>query len=87
MLSWEPVRSQESIQSREDFVDFLHVLVKYLCENPESWENRDLASYLERLAAWVKVVDRVYRIHGEEIPEQLDWKFIGGLFLAAKTYE
>ena len=35
---------------------------------PEEWENRDLPSYLEAIAAWVDDMDGYYRNLGEDSP-------------------
>lgn len=76
-----------SIRSREDFVAFIKALVKDLRENPASWENSNLESYLEALGAWVEDMDGYYLNQGKHVPQQPDWKVIADMLMAAKMYE
>jgi hypothetical protein len=76
-----------SIQTREDFVAFLHGLGHSLRVQPGDWGNQTLESYLEALAAWVEACDGFYANRGERVPQNPDWKFFGEILLAAKVYE
>jgi hypothetical protein len=67
----------KAIRTRQDFVLFVDGLRRDLRENPESWENPDLDRFLEALGAWVN----------DSAPEEADWKLIGAILMAAKTYE
>lgn len=77
----------DHITTREDFVTFVRRLVNSLEENPADWENRDLRAFLEAMAAWVEDMDGYYENRGEPIPQQLDWKTLGQILLAARIYE
>ncbi len=76
-----------TIHSREDFVSFARGLLHNLRENPASWENRDLESYLDAIAAWVEDMDGYYENRGEPVPWQPNWRVLGQILLAAKFYE
>jgi hypothetical protein len=76
-----------AIDSRADFIEFVHALRRDFATNPESWENRDLDSFLEALAAWVEGMDGYYRNVGVAPPEQPTWKVLGDIFMAATMYE
>ena len=76
-----------SIRSREDFVDFVRALRIDLAEDPQSWVNRSLESFLEALGAWVEDMDGYYVNQGKPVPTQPDWKLIGNILMAAKVYE
>ena len=76
-----------SIRSREDFITFVHALCKDRNDNPQFWENNDLGSYLEALCGWVEDMDGYYTNQGKPAPQQPDWKVLGDILLAARTYE
>jgi hypothetical protein len=77
----------EKIQTRDDFVMFMHHLVQDLRTCPERWEHTSLDAYLAALAAWVQDMDGYYHNRGEESPQHLTWKHIGEILLAARIYE
>lgn len=86
----EPVTLEErvsQIHGREDFVRFVQTLSYDLHERPASWENGDLASFLEAMAAWVGDMDGYYRNRGEIPPDQPSWRTMAQSLLAAKVYE
>jgi len=80
-------KKTQPINSREDFVAFVYELSKSFRENPESWQNGNLGSYLEALAAWVEDMDGYYLNHGLAVPEKPDWSNVADMLLAAKIYE
>lgn len=77
----------EKIQTRDDFVIFIHHLVRDLRTCPEQWENTSLEAYLTAMAAWVQDMDGYYRNRGEQVPQHLTWKHVGEILLAARIYE
>jgi ClpX C4-type zinc finger len=89
----EPVTAQDlsafvhHIQSREMLAEFVLVLLYNLQNSPDEWAHRDLASYLDALAAWVGSMDGYYQNRGESVPDQPTWKTLGEILLAAKVYE
>jgi hypothetical protein len=50
------------------------------------WENVTLASYLEALAAWLKVYERAYENTGGAVPEDV-WDIMADAVRAATIYE
>jgi hypothetical protein len=73
--------------SREDFVQFARGLAEQFRLRPEEWENRDPASYLEAMAAWVEDMDGYYQNRGETVPSQPTWNTLRDILEAAKVYE
>jgi hypothetical protein len=73
--------------SREEFVALVRALVEDLRTQREEWENDDLESYLEALAAWTADLDGYCRSAERPLPEQPDWKLLGEMLLAARVYE
>ena len=80
-------KQSDAIQTREDFVAFVRQLSHDYEKNPEQWENDNLGTYLEALAAWVDDMDGYYQFHGEPMPTQPDWAMLGHILLAATIYE
>ena len=76
-----------SIGSREDFVAFVKAMSKDLRENPSTWENTNLESFLEALGSWVEDMDGYYINQGKPVPTQPDWKVAADMLMAARTYE
>lgn len=77
----------KKIQTRDEFVIFMHHLLQNLHERPEQWENASLEAYLEAVASWVQDMDGYYRNRGEKVPKHLTWHHLGEILLAAKIYE
>ncbi len=77
----------QAIQSRDYFVRFVRSLASTLDQAPEGWENGDLKSFLEAMAAWTEDMDGYYRDNGEPVPETPNWKILGEILSAAKVYE
>ena len=77
----------ESVASRTDLAEFIRDLVKDLGENPESWENRDLPSFLSALGAWVEDMEGYFKNKGEPVPPSPEWRHLAQMLLAAKIYE
>jgi hypothetical protein len=76
-----------SIRSRADFVAFVKALSKDFRDNPATWENASLESFLEALGAWVEDMDGYYINQGKPVPQQPDWKVAADMLMAAKMYE
>jgi hypothetical protein len=75
------------IQSRQEFLAFARTFLSSLRSRPEDWTNRDLASFLEAMTAWIEDMDGYYQSRGEPVPEQPTWKALGQVLLAARIYE
>ena len=60
---------------------------KDLRENPSTWENTNLESFLEALGSWVEDMDGYYINQGKPVPTQPDWKIAADMLMAATMYE
>lgn len=76
-----------SIDSRNDLASFVRMLRQDLHDNPASWENATLETFLAALAAWIEDMDGYYEGQGRPIPRHPEWKTVGDMLLAAKMYE
>jgi hypothetical protein len=79
--------SPENIATREDLVVFIQALVKESISVSKNWENEDLSSFLQAMAAWIEDMDGYYQNRGEPIPSQPSWKTLGEILKAATIYE
>ncbi len=77
----------ENIETREDLVKFIGVLANESSSSSKNWENDDLPSFLEAMAAWIEDMDGYYQNKGEPMPSQPSWKTIGEILKAATRYE
>jgi hypothetical protein len=76
----------EHISTKEDLARFVDLLRKDFLSDPDSWENADIASFLEALAAWLRDMDGYYEKLNQSI-EQPSWKIVAEILLAARIYE
>ncbi|MFD5521553.1 hypothetical protein [Streptomyces sp. NPDC127066] len=79
--------SPEHVDSREDLAIFVRSLQRSHAEDGSSWENPDLPSFLEALAAWIDDADGWYSNTGRELPASGDWTFFARALRAATIYE
>ncbi len=76
-----------SINSKEDFISFVELLIVDLKNNPDEWENKKLDSYLEAVASWTEDMDGYYQNNNLDIPQNVEWKVFANILIAAKMYE
>ncbi|MBZ3908191.1 MULTISPECIES: DUF7660 family protein [Streptomyces] len=79
--------SPDHVDSREDLVAFFRVLRRSHTEEGHSWENADLRSFLEALAAWIDDADGWYANVARDLPADGDWSFFAQALRAATNYE
>jgi hypothetical protein len=77
----------QTIEGKEDLVTFVRALASSLAQAPQEWENTDLRSYLDALAAWIDDMEGYYCQAGEPLPEQPTWSTIAEMLKAASVYE
>jgi hypothetical protein len=74
------------INSRDDLAKFVRALSKDHKNNPASWENHTIESYLEALSGWIEDMDGVYKNMNQSTPTSPDWKMIARMLRAASIY-
>ncbi|QLJ01771.1 hypothetical protein HZZ00_12530 [Streptomyces sp. NEAU-sy36] len=79
--------SPDHVASREDLAAFVRSLRRSHAEDGSFWENQDLPSFLEALAAWIDDADGWYGNTGRELPPGGDWTFFARALRAAAVYE
>jgi hypothetical protein len=75
------------VQTRADVIAFVRVLSEDLAKNRGSWENATLERFLAALASWLEDCDAYYQKQGRSAPEELSWRDLADLLMAAKIYE
>ena len=77
----------ENVRSKEDFINFIQELSNDFKSNIKSWENRSVDNYLEAIADWVEGMDNYYINMNKPVPQNIHWKVLADIFMAAKMYE
>lgn len=77
----------KKVNSRIEFVTFLQAFREDLKHNPEKWENGDLSSFLEAMAAWIEDMEGFYLNQNRPVPDQPTWNVLAEILLAARVYE
>jgi hypothetical protein len=76
----------DSVRSREDLAQFISQLHAQLLAG-STWENHNLASFLEALSAWINDSPGYFRNRGEPVPAEASWSYLAQALLAATAYE
>ncbi|GAB2876299.1 hypothetical protein ACCI51_13695 [Microbulbifer echini] len=79
--------SLQKIGSKSDFSEFVMDILDDYKENASNWENTDLESFLEAMAAWSKDMDGYYINLGRDVPQDVPWKIFAEIIYAARIYE
>jgi len=61
------------INSKDDFVNFVGLLVDDLKNNPDEWENKSLPAYLDAIARWTDDMEGYYLNNNIEMPRDINW--------------
>ncbi|GHD08597.1 hypothetical protein GCM10010334_62060 [Streptomyces finlayi] len=77
----------DEIQTREELATFVRGLREEFLRQGQEWENADLDTFLEALAAWIDDAEGSYRDFGKELPREGDWTFFAQSLRAATMYE
>ena len=74
----------ERVNSKDTLVAFINMMTD---DYSDKWQNTDLRSFLEALSGWIEDMEGYYKNNGMEVPQNINWRFMGEALLAAKTYE
>ncbi|MBJ7534910.1 hypothetical protein JDN40_12410 [Rhodomicrobium vannielii ATCC 17100] len=76
------------VASRRDFLSFMDILIQNRKKYPGEWDNNDLDSYLYGLAGFTQGMEGYFKNIGENVDaDQLTWRALALMLLAAKVYE
>ena len=76
-----------TVQTREDFIDFLTQLRIDYETDAHSWANTDIPSLLNAAAAWSHDSDRYYENMREYTAALSPWRLFADILMAARVYE
>ena len=77
----------ESLESKEDFVEFIRFLVLDYQRDNSKWENKDIDSYLSALADWTEEMDGYFAYRKIQLPDPITWKVFAHCLVGASMYE
>lgn len=76
-----------NINTKQDFLAFLELLIQDLRTKPGEWENNNLESYLGAVSSWTADMEGYFINNNLPVPEKVDWRTFGMILMAAKVYE
>lgn len=77
----------ESINTKNDFVNFLNFLLQHLKDHPEEWENTSLEDFLEAMQIWTISSDNYYMNWNLPEPSNVNWKAFADILCGASVQE
>lgn len=77
----------KTINTKEDFINFLEILLLDFKKNNNSWENKSIDTYLEGMQSWVEDMEGYYINNNLPIPENVNWQVFANILIAGKMYE
>jgi hypothetical protein len=77
----------DKIEDKQEFVQFVELLNQDLRENPNSWENITLGSYLEAISSWTEDMDGYYKNMNIDYTKLNQWQIFANILVASKVYE
>lgn len=81
------VERAHAVRTREDLAAFVDALAADHGSSPGTWENADLASYLEAMSGWVHDMDGYYANRGEDVSALTPWRIVADILMASRIYE
>jgi hypothetical protein len=79
--------STSGIHSKQQLATFVDTVLRDFVANGASWENQDLARFLDAFQAWLQDSDGYYANHQIPMSEQNPWRVVADALAAARIYE
>jgi hypothetical protein len=77
-----------TVQSREQLIDHLFRLLDDFDGAGNHWQNQDISTFLQAMAAWLKDCDGYYQNTGQPVDvEKASWQLFADALSAAAVYE
>jgi hypothetical protein len=78
----------ESVQSRQQLIDHLFRLLDDFDGAGNHWQNQDIYTFLQAMAAWLSDCEGYYRNTGQSVPvETASWQVFADALSAGAVYE
>jgi len=81
------IEKHSAIRTKDDLENFISALRQDFEENPATWENADLASFLDAMQSWVGAMEGYYKNHNRVLPDPPSWQVFGDILMGARIYE
>ena len=81
------ITGPEDVTTREDLAAFVSLLLEDCEANADEWQNSDLPSFLEAMAAWIQDMDRYYDAERLDMEKLTPWRLIADILEASRIYE
>ena len=81
------IEKKNEIESKDDLVEFIELLVNELEINPNGWENCSLIDYLSAMAGWIEDYDGSCINKNQQPLREPSWDLFAQILNAASCYE
>ena len=80
--------SNFKVTDKKTFVEFINLLRQSFLENPESWENKNLADFFEALSSYADDIQGYYdNVKLDVNSDEPSWQTFADIFKGATMYE
>ena len=80
--------SKFHVPDRATFIQFLNWLKQDFTNNPDDWENRNLADFLEALAPYTEAIQGFYDNTGQNVnADEASWQLFADILSGATMYD
>jgi len=81
----------DAVTTLSDLVVYLERLAASFEQTPDEWQNHDIGSYLEGIAAWLRATPTLPDVQAERAREleqaRPTWRGVANLFYVGSIYE
>ena len=77
----------QDIKTHRELSEFIVTLRQNYIDSPQSWENDNLAAYLDAMAAWTADCEGCFKNNNLPLPDPEVWRIMGMMLSAARIYE
>jgi hypothetical protein len=77
----------KQVKTKNDFITFINTLAEDNDKSSIEWENANISSFLNAVAAWTEDMDGYYNNMKKDLPKNINWEFAATLFYVGKIYE
>ena len=80
--------SNFKLTNRQDFINFINLLRQNFIDNPASWENKKMGSFLEAVSSYTEDIQGYYDNMNQNVnADEPDWQTFAAILKGASIYE
>lgn len=83
----EVTKAALTVKTKEDFLNFLELLIEDFKNDRSDWVNDNLSDYLNGVLDWTADMEGYYINNKIDLPTNINWKIFADILVAAKMYE